>query len=104
MKFHGEGDFTNQGEKITKVEHVKFLETCVTSSGENTTEIKARKAMARTTTSNLMNVWKTSDINTRVKVSLAKSLVWSVVVYGCGTCKILGVVCRCLWVCMEVGY
>ena len=49
-KIHEEGDFTIQGEKITEVEHFKFLGSCVISSGDSTTEIRTRLSMAGATT------------------------------------------------------
>ena len=53
----------------------------MTFEGERATEIRTRIAMAKST-SNLINIWKSKEINIATKVRLAKSLVWSVTLYG----------------------
>lgn len=83
MKIHGTGDFTVQGELIDEVEEFKFLGSYVTSQGDSATEVRRRLGAARTAASKLSNVWKSKDLSTRTKVRLAKSLVWSVALYGC---------------------
>ena len=81
-KIRGQGDFTFQLEKLTEVKQSKFVGLCVTSNGDSTKEIETVLTIGRITAGNLTNIWRLSEINTRVQVSLAKYSVWYVAVYG----------------------
>ena len=83
MTIHGQDTFNIQGEEISKVEHFKFLGSMITAKGDSTTDINVRLATAKTITSNLKPIWQSSNISIKTKVRLAKSLVWSVALYGC---------------------
>ena len=47
------------------------------------TEIKARFGQARSIVSRLSGVWYSKELSLKLKVGLAKTLVWSVALYGC---------------------
>ena len=83
MTINGQGEFAIQGEPIQAVDSFKFLGSKVTTNGDSSTDIRARIAMGRSTTTNLGNVWRSPAINIHTKVRLAKALVWSVALYGC---------------------
>ena len=85
MTVHGEGEMEIEGEEITKVEKMKFLGSYVTPDGDSTTDIKSRIGMAKAITSNMADVWKSTELNLKLKVRLAKALVWSVALYACET-------------------
>ena len=83
LTVHGNGGVEVGGESITKVSQFKFLGSFVTEDGDTSTEIRIRLATARSTASDLTNIWRSQQINIKTKVQLAKSLVWSVALYGC---------------------
>ena len=85
MAVHGTGAIEIDGEEIERVEKMKFLGSYVTPDGDSTADIKSRIGMAKSITSNMSDVWKSSDMNVRLKVRLAKALIWSVALYACET-------------------
>ena len=70
------------GKQIDKVERFKYLGSMVGIDGDSTPEIRTRLAVARDTTSQLTGLWKAKEISLKLKKQLAKSLVWSVALYG----------------------
>ena len=83
MKIHQEGHFSIQGEVIEEVDNFRFLGSQITTSGDSSIEITNGITTAKSTTSSLGSLWKSSKVSINTKVRLAKSLVWSVVFYGC---------------------
>ncbi|XP_037789867.1 uncharacterized protein LOC119585262 [Penaeus monodon] len=84
MKIHGDG-VVELGEKIEHVNKVKFLGSYVTDDGYSGNDIKIRIGQAKSVTNNMDDVWKSKELGTKLKVSLAKPLVWSVALYACET-------------------
>ena len=83
MTIHGQGTIQIVDDNIENVEKFKFLGSYVTPEGESKTEITIRLAMAKSTTSDLTEIWKSKELSLKVKVKLAKALIWSVALYGC---------------------
>ena len=81
MTKHGQAELEQQ--KIEKVDKFKYLGSYISSQGGSTTDIKARIGMAKSVTSNLLEIWKSKELSVNFKVRLAKSLVWSVALYAC---------------------
>lgn len=59
----------------------------ITDSGDRT-DIRKRIAMACASFRRLDNIWKVTNISREIKVSLFKSLVPSVLLYGCEMCNL----------------
>ena len=70
------------GATIDNVESFNYLGSAVDMTGSSKKAIEIRIAMAKRTTSQLTNTWKSSDISLTLKKSLIKSLIWSVATYG----------------------
>ena len=68
---------------IASVEKFKYLGSTIATSDSTMTEIKIRLAIARSVTSDMMDVWKSKKLSLELKKRLVKSLVWSVALYGC---------------------
>ena len=83
MTIHGQGSVKIVDDTIDNVEKFKFLGSYITPDGDSKTEIKIRLAMAKSTTSDLKEIWKSKELSLKVKVKLAKALIWSVALYGC---------------------
>ncbi|XP_078491079.1 uncharacterized protein LOC144747144 [Ciona intestinalis] len=85
MAVHGTGAIEIDGEEIERVEKMKFLGSYLTIDGDSTADIRTRIGMAKSIASNMGEVWKSSEMNVRLKVRLAKALIWSVALYACET-------------------
>lgn len=83
MTVHGHGDIEVEREIIEKVQKLKYLGSYITSEGDSSSDIKARIGMAKSVTYNLVEVWKSKELSLKLKIRLAKSLVWSIVLYAC---------------------
>ena len=83
MYVHGEGNIKIGNDEIGNVDKFKLLGSYITTEGDSETEINIRLAMARGATSDLVTLWKSKDLSLRLKVKLAKTLIWSVALYGC---------------------
>jgi len=57
----------------------------VTDDGYSGNDIKIRIGQAKSVTNNMDDVWKSKELGTKLKVRLAKALVWSVALYACET-------------------
>ena len=67
---------------VDKVEKFKYLGAVVTLDANSSHDVRARTAIARTTCTSLIPLWRTSDLSLRLKKRLVQSLVWSVASYG----------------------
>ena len=77
-----------QGREIEEVESFTYLGANVTQDGGGTVDIRKRIAMASAQFKRTSNIWQASDISKKVKVSLFKSMVMSVLLYGSETWKL----------------
>jgi hypothetical protein len=77
-----QNDILLDGSVIKQVESFKFLGSIKSRTGECTTDIKARIANAKDKAAKLEKIWKDNNIRNGLKVTVMKSLVWSVFLYG----------------------
>lgn len=70
------------GDVLEDVDKFKYLGVILTKDGASTTEVRSRLAMATAAMARLNVIWK-STISFRVKLKLYKSLVTSILLYGC---------------------
>ena len=77
-----------RGGNIEEVESFTYLGANVTKDGGGTADVKKRVALASAQMKQLSNIWKASNINRKTKSSLFRSLVLSVLLYGCETWKL----------------
>ena len=56
--------------------------------GSSTADVKKRIALASASFKRLSSIWQATDIGRKTKASLFKSLVLSVLLYGCETWKL----------------
>ena len=75
--------FTCSGDQLEQVDSFRYLGAMITSSGECSTEIRARLGMARSATSSLTTLWKDRSLSNEMKMRLMNALVWPVATYGC---------------------
>ena len=73
--------------ELEEVDSFTYLGANVTNDGGGTADMKKRIALANMQMKKLANIWNANDINRKTKVSLFKSLVLSVLLYGCETWK-----------------
>ena len=85
MTVHGKSTIKIGDDVINTHTKVKLLGSYVTPQGESTTEIKIRLRQARKISESLSDIWKSRDICRKLKIKLAKALVWSIALYGCET-------------------
>ena len=71
------------GETLEEVETFKYLGAVITKEGTSTQEVKIRLAMALSSMSKLVKVWRSHNIRTHTKVRLYKALITSIALYGC---------------------
>ena len=62
-----------------------FLGSKITADGDCSHEIKRRLLLGRKAMTNLDSVLKSRDITLPIKVHVVKAMVFSVVIYGCGS-------------------
>ena len=74
---------TMNGEELEQVESFKYLGSTLTADGRSTAEVKIRLAVAMSAMSGLSRVWKSKDISFISKMKLFKTLVLSILLYGC---------------------
>ena len=75
-------------DEIEEVDSFMYLGANVTKDGGSTAEIKKRIGLASTTFKRFSSIWQATDIGRKTRVSLFKSLVLSVLLYGCETWKL----------------
>ena len=76
-------DITMNGEHLEQVDQFKYLGSTISADGRSTKEVKVRLAMAMSTVTSLGIIWKNRNISFCSKMKLYKSLVLSVLLYGC---------------------
>ena len=81
-------NITLKGEELENVSSFKYLGATLTQDGASTTEIRTRIALATAAMAKLSRIWK-SSISFFTKFHLYKSLVVSVLLYGCETWTLL---------------
>ena len=74
--------------EVEEVERFVYLGANVTTDGGGATDVKMRIALANAQIKRLSNIWQASNISRKTKASLFKSLVLSVLLYGCETWKL----------------
>ena len=73
------------GETVETVRDFIFLGSKITADGECSHEIKRRLLLGRKVMTNLDRILKSRDITLSTKVPLVKTMVFPVVMYGCGS-------------------
>ena len=71
------------GQQLEVVDAFKYLGATLTKDGRSTTEIKIRLALATSAMSKLSRIFKSKEISLPTKLKLFKSLVVSILLYGC---------------------
>ena len=71
------------GQQLEEVDAFKYLGATLTKDGRSTTEIKIRMATATSAMAKLSKIWKSKEISFPTKMKLYKSLVLSILLYGC---------------------
>ena len=74
---------TMNGEKLETVEKFKYLGSTMTKNGKSDKEIKIRMATANAAMLNLETIWKSRSITLHTKIHLYKSVILSILLYGC---------------------
>lgn len=77
-----------QRNDVEEVESFTYLGAVVTQDGGGTADVKKRVALASGQFKKLAGIWKAGDISKKTKTSLFRSLVLSVLCYGCETWKL----------------
>ena len=55
----------------------------INTSSDTTTEVKRRLAMARTSTQNMSNIWKSRGLSIQMKLRFLRATVFAIATYGC---------------------
>ena len=76
--WHVEGELMETGQGFI------FLGSKITADGECSHEIKRRSLLGTKVMTNLDSILKSRDITLPIKVHLVKTMVFPVVIYGCG--------------------
>ena len=71
------------GEVLEEVQSFKYLGAIIAKDGCSDTEIKARLGAATAAMSRLKTIWKSNNIHLTTKMKLYKTLVLSILLYGC---------------------
>ena len=72
-----------EGQQLEEVGAFKYLGATMTKDGRSTTEIKARIAIATSSMAKLNKLWNSKSISFEIKIKLYKSLILSILLYGC---------------------
>ena len=70
-------------EKLEEVDYFKYLGATITKYGSSDSEIKIRLAQATSATVRITTIWNSKDIRFKLKYNLYRSLVLSILTYGC---------------------
>ena len=71
------------GETMERVRDTVFLGSKITANGDCCHEIKRHLLLGRKAVTNLDSIFKSRDITLPTKVCLVKTMVFTVVMYGC---------------------
>ena len=71
------------GERLEEVKSFKYLGWIISSEGDSTEEIRTRINLSTSVIAKLKKIWSNNNIKTATKIRLYKSLVVSVLTYGC---------------------
>ena len=71
------------GERVETVADFIFLGSIITADGDCSHEIKRHLCLGRKVMTNLDSILKSRDITLPTKVRLVKTIVFSMVMYGC---------------------
>ena len=75
----------NRRGKVEGVKDFVFLSSKITVDGDFSHEIKRCLLLGRKAMTNLNSIVKSRDITFPTKVSIVRTMVFSVVMYGCGS-------------------
>ena len=70
-------------EKIEEVDNFVHLGSVIDTSCKSSKEIRKRLAMAKTTVQNILNIWKSRGVSTKLKLRLLHATAFAVATYGC---------------------
>ena len=90
MKVNSKRDGKIQVEQ-TEIENVgwfQYLGACVTQDGGGTSDLKRRIALANAAFRKITKIMNAKDIGRKTKITLFKTLVISIPLYGCETWKL----------------
>ena len=76
-------EFLLDGQKIDEVQDFEYLGSLINIKSDSTTEIKRRLAIARTTTQNMLSIWKSRGLSTELKLRFLRATVFAIATYGC---------------------
>ena len=76
-------NITLYGEKLEEVDQFKYLGATIIKDGSSDSEIKIRLAQATSAMVMLTTIWNSKDIRFKPKYNLYRSLVLSILTYGC---------------------
>ena len=82
------------GETVRTGADFNFLGSKITADGDCSHEVKRHLLLGRKVMTNLDSILKSRDITLSTKVSLAKAIVFPVVMYGCESWTIKKAECR----------
>jgi len=97
MKIMASGPITSweiDGKTVETVSDFIFLSSKITADGDCSHEIKTRLLLGRKVMTNLDSILKSRDITLPTKVRLVKTMVFSVVMYGCESWTVRKAECR----------
>jgi len=71
------------GQKLEEVDGFKYLGSTLTKDGSSTKEVKTKLSLAAAAMTRLNVIWKSNSISFPVNLKLVKSLLVSIMLYGC---------------------
>ncbi|KAL8574593.1 hypothetical protein ACOMHN_061593 [Nucella lapillus] len=77
------------GQKLKEVDNFKYIGSIITKDGSSIKESRTRLSLASPVMTKLVTFWKSNTISLPVKIRLYKSLVLSILLYGCETWTLL---------------
>ena len=69
-------------EKIEEVYEFVYLGSVIDMSCKSSKEIRKRLAMAKSTVQNMLNIWKSRGVSTKLKLRLLHATAFAVATYG----------------------